>query len=171
MKLSSLRSVIESLNRAGVRYLVAGGMAVVAHGYGRVTFDLDLVIKLERDNILNAFAALDKLGYRPRVPVRAQDFADESVRRQWIRDKGMAVLTLYSEEHSRTPIDIFAEEPFEFDPTYEASVKEEIAPGVPFCFVDIPALIQMKQKTGRDKDRDDVAHLKMILKQMAERGA
>jgi hypothetical protein len=34
--------------------------------------------------------------------------------------------------------------------------------------VDIPTLIAMKEKTGRTKDRDDVEHLKIILRQVAE---
>ena len=51
MKLSTLETVFRSLNEAGVRYLVAGGVAVNIHGYQRVTVDLDLVIQLDGDNM------------------------------------------------------------------------------------------------------------------------
>ena len=44
MKLASYEAVIAALNDAGVRYLVAGGLAVNAHGYLRFTHDLDLVV-------------------------------------------------------------------------------------------------------------------------------
>ena len=62
-----------------------GGMAVVAHGYGRMTADIDLVVQLKRDNILKALEALAALGFHPRAPVKAEQFADEETRKRWIR--------------------------------------------------------------------------------------
>jgi hypothetical protein len=41
-----------SLNEAGVHYIVVGGMAVIAHGYMRATHDVDIVVRLSRNNIL-----------------------------------------------------------------------------------------------------------------------
>ena len=46
MKLESFEAIVRSFQDAGVRYLVAGGLAVNAHGYLRLTIDVDLVIKL-----------------------------------------------------------------------------------------------------------------------------
>jgi hypothetical protein len=48
MKLSSFEAIVGALNEAGVRYLVVGGIAVNAHGYLRVTNDVDIVIRLEQ---------------------------------------------------------------------------------------------------------------------------
>lgn len=62
---------LQALNSAGVRYLVVGGVAVVLHGHLRTTADLDLVVQLERENVLKAVRALAGLGYRPRAPVAA----------------------------------------------------------------------------------------------------
>ena len=39
MKLSAFMAIAHTLQDEGVRYLLAGGLAVVAHGYGRMTFD------------------------------------------------------------------------------------------------------------------------------------
>lgn len=83
---------IQALDKAGVRYLVAGGLAVNAHGYLRFTRDVDLVLQLAPENIVAAFGALEGIAYRPLVPVTAADFADPAKRTAWIRDKGMAVL-------------------------------------------------------------------------------
>ena len=47
MKFSTLEAIFETLDRAGVRYLIAGGVAVNIHGYQRMTADLDLVVQLE----------------------------------------------------------------------------------------------------------------------------
>jgi putative flippase GtrA len=37
------QAVIAALNRAHVRYVIVGGLAVAAHGVVRATHDLDLV--------------------------------------------------------------------------------------------------------------------------------
>lgn len=42
MRLETLEAVFMALNEADVRYLVAGGVAVNAYGYQRMTQDLDL---------------------------------------------------------------------------------------------------------------------------------
>lgn len=46
VKLESFESIVRALNDAGVRYLIAGGLAVNAHGYLRFTKDVDFVIQL-----------------------------------------------------------------------------------------------------------------------------
>jgi hypothetical protein len=67
LKLASFESLAAALEVAGVRYLVAGGLAVGAHGYLRFTKDVDIVVQLIPDNIERAFTALSSLGYRPIV--------------------------------------------------------------------------------------------------------
>jgi hypothetical protein len=111
MKLASFEAVVTALEGAGVRYLVAGGLAVNAHGYLRFTHDVDLVIQLRPDNIIPAFLALASLGYQPRVPVTAEQFADETQRRQWISEKGMLVLNFHSDRHRETPLAVFVSDP------------------------------------------------------------
>jgi hypothetical protein len=76
VKLASFESIVRALNEAGVRYLVAGGLAVNAHGFLRFTKDADFVIQLIPDNIKRTFAALGALGYKPSVPITAEQFSD-----------------------------------------------------------------------------------------------
>jgi len=49
MKLASFEAIVHALNGAEVRFIVVGGIAVIAHGYGRTTRDVDLVIQLKPD--------------------------------------------------------------------------------------------------------------------------
>ena len=64
MKLDSFEAIVRALNDAEMRYLVAGDLAVNAHGYLRFTKDVDFVIQLVPDNIHRAFSALmDPLSY------------------------------------------------------------------------------------------------------------
>ena len=101
MKLASFEAIATALDDAGVRYLVAGGLAVNAHGYLRFTKDVDIVVQLVPDNVLRAFAALQAIGFRPSVPVTAAESADPEIRCGWIRDKGMQVLQFWSEALGR----------------------------------------------------------------------
>jgi len=162
MKFSTLETIFEALDRAGVRYLVAGGVAVNIHGYQRMTADLDLVVQLERDNIVNAMNALNSLGYRPIVPVTEHDFADTKIRRGWVKNKNMQVLSFHADQSPETAVDIFVTEPFDFDKEYNAAVAAEINPELIVKIISIPALIRMKKEAGRPRDLDDVMHLEMI---------
>ncbi|MDX1374728.1 MAG: hypothetical protein R3357_04135 [Burkholderiales bacterium] len=169
MNLAAFEAIAGELNRAGVRYLVAGGLAVNAHGYLRLTQDVDLVVQLDQGNIQSAFAALAGLGYRPLVPVTDQQFADPVQRGRWIRDKGMQVLNFHSERFRTATVDIFVSEPFDFDTEYARALQAEVAPGLPVRFVSIPALIAMKRLADRPRDRDDIEHLEMILEEQRKR--
>jgi len=166
MKMASLEKIFSSLNRAGVRYLVAGGLAVNAHGYQRLTVDLDLVIHLKKPNILAAFEALSALGYHPTVPVTEEEFADPDNRKKWFDEKQMRVLNLFSDEHPETPLDIFVQEPFDFEKAYKSAMRVALFPGLVVSFVSVSALIEMKGNTGRLRDQDDIDHLNMLLEEL-----
>jgi hypothetical protein len=163
VKVSSFQGIARALQDAGVRYLVAGGLAVNVHGYLRFTKDVDLVVQLESDNILRALAALGALGYRPTIPVRAEQFADPAQRETWARDKGMQVFQLWSDQHRETPIDIFVTEPFAFDQEYAQALVKPLHDDLSVPFVTIPTLIRMKQLADRPQDRIDIEHLRARL--------
>ena len=169
MTLASFEAVIRALNHAGVRYLVAGGLAVNAHGYLRFTKDVDVVIHLRPGNIKRAFAALAGLGYKPLAPVTAKQFADRATREGWIRDKGMQVLQLWSDSHRETSIDVFAYEPFPFDEEYTKALIKPLYGSIEVRFVSIPTLIKMKEAAGREQDKVDIEHLRMRLEDDAEK--
>jgi len=162
VKLASLEAIASALRDANVRYLVVGGLAVAAHGYGRATFDVDLVVQLHPDNARRAMAALESLGYKPLVPVSAHEFADPQARQAWIRDKRMIVFQLHSEQHRDTRIDLFVTEPFDFDHEYEHALIGNLAPGLPLRFVRLDTLIRMKEAAGREKDMEDARQLKKL---------
>ncbi len=163
MRLSSLEAIISALNREDARYLVVGGLAVAAHGYGRVTFDLDLVIQMKDQNVQRSMAALESLGYRPVAPVAPREFADPAKRERWIREKNMVVFTLRSEKHQETPIDLLVSEPFDFDLEYDRALIGEIKPGLNARFVCLDTLIRMKEAADRESDREDVRQLRLML--------
>ena len=163
MKLASFEAIVRALNEAGVRYLIAGGLAVNAHGFLRFTKDADFVIQLIPDNVRRVFTALGTLGYKPLAPVTAEQFADPATREGWIRDKNMQVLQLWSDQHRETSIDIFVHEPFPFDEEYAKALIKPLYGTIEVRFVSIPTLITMKEAAGREQDKIDIEHLRMRL--------
>lgn len=162
MKLAAFEAVAKALDREKVRYLVAGGLAVNAHGYIRLTMDIDIVIALDDENIHRAFRALSQLGYRPTVPIDVEDFARPDQREKWREEKGMQVLNLQSDRFLGTSVDIFVYEPFDFSSEYESAMIGELLPDLPVRFVSIPTLIEMKESAARPRDLDDIEHLKRL---------
>lgn len=162
MKLASFEAIVGAFEEAGVRYLVAGGLAVNAHGLLRFTKDVDFVVQLLPENIERAFRALGGLGYRPMVPIAPEQFANATQRERWIREKGMQVLQFWSDAHRETPVDMFVTEPFDFDAEYQSALIKPLGT-IPVRFVTIPTLIRMKEAAGRPQDRMDVEHLRMRL--------
>jgi len=56
------RDMLSALNDAGVEWLIIGGYAVIAHGYPRVTKDIDLWIRPSRENAARVLRALAAFG-------------------------------------------------------------------------------------------------------------
>lgn len=162
VKLTSFEAVVRALNDADVPFIVVGGLAVNAHGYGRFTWDVDLVVRLRPDAIRDAFRALAGLGYHPRVPITAEGFSDPGQRARWITEKGMAVLNFHSDSHRETPVDVFVSEPFDFDEEYAQALVEEVGAGVAVRILRLPALLKLKRQTGRQQDLADVAELVLL---------
>lgn len=168
MNESSIAAVFSALNEAGARYLVAGGLAVVAHGYVRLTLDVDLVIDLAPENLRRGLGALERLGYRPKVPVKLTDFASAPLREEWIRDKGMVVFQLVSDTHRTVPLDIFASMPFDFGAVYECAPRFEVSDGVEIPVVPLSVLVAMKESANRPKDQIDLLYLRKLASDARE---
>ena len=164
MERQSIEPIIRALNAEKVRYLVADGLAVVAHGYVRFTADLDLVLDLDEENVRRAIAALTPLRYRPRAPVELAQFADAAARAAWIREKELTVFSLSSPDHPATEIDLFVEPPLDFEQAYASAARMEIAPNITATFVGLDDLIAMKAKAGRPQDLEDIERLKSLLR-------
>lgn len=159
MRKQSVEEIVRALNDASVRYLIAGGLAVVAHGYLRFTADVDLILDLDEDNTRRAVAALAALGYRPRAPVAIEEFADPKARARWAREKGMTVFCLHSPKHSTTEVDLFVESPLDFDAAYRSAARLEVAADATATFLGYDDLLTLKRAAGRPQDLADIDEL------------
>jgi predicted nucleotidyltransferase len=162
MRLQDVEAILRALNDAEVRYLIVGGLAVIAHGYPRLTVDVDLVVNLERGNVLRAMNTLEQIGYRPLLPVATTDFANEETRKAWQEEQHMIVFQMQHPDAQGTRIDLFVDEPFNFDQEYERAEWLELS-GVRCPVLRIEALIALKEGAGRPKDVGDIGELKKLL--------
>lgn len=159
MEVRSIEAIVKALNDAKVKYLVVGGLAVVAHGYERLTVDVDLVIGLEHENITRGLRSLSSAGWHMIIPVTPEQFADPLQRESWRKEKNLVALKLWSDLHKRTPIDVFVYEPFDFDREFKRAKWENIGGALPAPIVSYEALLAMKKEAGREKDLLDIAAL------------
>jgi hypothetical protein len=161
----SVETILSALNAASVRYLVAGGLAVAAHGYLRTTVDVDLILDLDASNVRKALGVLSSLGYRPRTPVPLEDFADAAKRNRWVAEKGLTVFSLHSSIHAATEIDLFASNPIDFDQAYRLALRVPLTDSIVSSFVGYDDLITMKRIAGRPQDLADIAQLEALRKE------
>jgi hypothetical protein len=156
------KDLFSSLNQASIKYMVAGGIAVNLYGIERATADVDIVLEREKRNLSKFIRVAKKLGLKPKIPVKLEDFIDPEKRKSWRMDKGMMVFSLYDPKNPFFLIDIFTEIPFDFDEVYRQrnriSFENIVIPVVP-----IKKLIAMKEESDRPQDRADVFYLKKIM--------
>ncbi len=159
MELTHLEEIFGALNAARIRYLVVGGLAVVAHGYVRYTNDVDLVVQLDEANVRRAMEVLKGIGYRAKVPVDPVEFANPLTRANWITEKQMVVFQLISERFGREPIDVFVKEPFDVEAELAACEWLEVGSTLKIPVVSRRQLLRMKHEAGRPKDLLDIEYL------------
>ena len=159
MEVRSVEAIVRALNEAQVRYLIVGGLAVNAHGYVRLTRDVDIVLALDPSNATLGLQTLLRIGYHLAVPAKPEEFANAETREDWRRNKNMIVLKLWSDEHRRTPVDIFVYEPFDFESEHRLAIKLEVCTGVLAPVVSLATLLEMKRSAARPQDLIDVDEL------------
>ena len=154
--------IFKELNKLGIDYLVVGGLAVNFHGVPRMTYDIDLMILLQSDNIVRLVTKLTQWGYKSKIPVDPKDLANEVKRNIWIQNKGMKALNFYSEKLPIGEIDLVFDSPIPYDKLKGRAVKVELQ-GDRVPVVSIRDLIELKQRAGRKQDLADIESLKTIL--------
>lgn len=163
-----LMKVFRGLNRSKVRYLVAGGVATVLYGNPRFTKDLDLFVDLDEPNVAKLVQAFKRLGFIPRVPVRAEEFVSRENRRRWIREKGMLAFTFINPRNPFENVDILLFSPVSFEAAYRRK-KWFRSAGVRIPTVGLQDLMRMKMKAGRTQDLQDIEILKAVARELRKR--
>jgi len=141
-----LLRICASLNEAGARYIVIGGMAMVLHGFNRGTEDIDLLVDRAVENIARLREALSILPDNAVKQVKDSDIDEYGV----IRVADEVVVDLMG---SACGIDFNAA---------QADIDWHEMEGVRIPFASAELLLKTKQ-TVREKDEIDRLYLTRIL--------
>jgi len=139
------------LNRRGAKYVVIGGLAIIAAGHARTTADVDLMVAADLENEAKVFSALSTLPDNAVRELQAGELQQYNVIR--VGDEILVDLM-----RSAGGID-YAE-------AAKYIVMRELD-GVPIPFASAQLLWRMKAVTHREKDFGDLAFLRQWF---AERG-
>jgi hypothetical protein len=162
-------SLMRSADECGLRVLVAGGMAVMAHGYARMTKDIDLIPD-QRDppRLVRWLQMLEAAGYRPRVPVPLIAYADQQLRAQWHAEEDMLVFSIRTDDQTMSEVDLFLEAPAPFEQLWRDRLVCDLGDGLSASFVGLPALVRMKRDADRPRDQEDLRQLAAIHGRLPE---
>ncbi|HSL81179.1 MAG TPA: DUF6036 family nucleotidyltransferase [Thermoanaerobaculia bacterium] len=138
--LQRLQGVFASLSSHDVQYLVIGGIAAVLHGVPRATFDLDILIRPDRENAERLLQALLSAG----LATASLTTPDEVLANE---------ITIFQD---RVRIDVQTSTPgLEFDRAWKR--RETMSyEGQPFFVVSKEDLVASKRASGRPVDLEDV---------------
>ncbi len=150
--------LLKAMEEKGIRYVVVGGVAVVLHGFVRATMDLDLVVSLDSANVRKFLDLVNGLGYRAKIPVPLEQFADPAKRQEWIETKGMRVFSLHHSKRVQELVDVFTKEPIPFEGLYARRVRVPVE-DISINIASSQDLKTLKQAAGRVQDLQDIAAL------------
>ena len=148
--------LLAKLVRAEVRFVLVGGGAVVLHGYGRVTGDLDIVIEASVENADRLRTALAGWGEGYGAQLSAEELATEAIGPLRV-----------SEEY---PLDVFTlirsrrlDREFTYGELLADATRVQLSNGVEVWIASIARLVDLKTGTNRGKDLVDIEILNEIL--------
>ncbi|MBI4430252.1 MAG: hypothetical protein HY587_00885 [Candidatus Omnitrophica bacterium] len=152
--------IFRDFQKEKVKYMLVGGIAVNLHGLVRNTSDLDILVKMSDKNLHKIVSILKKHGYRVRQPVDPMGIADAKTRKDWIENKHMKAFNFFLDKEWKE-VDIIIDSPVSYEEAKQKAKYIELG-NLLLPLISVDHLIQMKENTGRDMDRSDIAMLKKM---------
>jgi len=155
-------AILDVLIKHNVKFVIVGGVSAVLQGAPVVTFDLDIVHAREPDNLDRLVAALEELGahYREHTQQVLKPKASH------LASPGHHLLMT-----SGGPLDLLGEvgDRQGFSQLLGQTVEFEIGQGRRVKVLALGALIELKKRLGRDKDKAALAVLQRALEERNKR--
>lgn len=156
-------ALLGALAAGGVDFIVVGGAAATAHGAARLTQDLDVVYRRDKDNIHRLIVALKPFApYLRGAPPGLPFFWDEQTFRRGIN------VTLAT---TLGALDLLGEITGggDYDALNPFCIRLDLF-GVPCLCLGLERLIQVKRAAGWPKDFEAIAELEAVLEEMERNG-
>ena len=143
------RDLLKTLNDYGVKYLIAGGYAVMYHTEPRFTKDIDIWVEPTISNAKKLWKALAEFG-APLEKVTIDDFCNKEL--------------IYQIGVAPTRIDIMMDIPgVEFEKAWQNRIQSKYGE-IPISIMSLDDLIAAKKAAGRDQDLLDLKRLQSVQK-------
>lgn len=158
-----LFDAITRLVRAEVDFVICGGVACILQGSNRNSFDLDISVDMDENNLRKLIRVAKEMKWKPRVPEPIENIIDPRKREQWINEKNARFYTLNSAD-GVLQIDIFLNYQIGFEELKKEADVFEID-GFRFKVSSIGHLIKAKEliEEKRRQDSYDIDMLREIL--------
>lgn len=152
--------LLRFLHERGVEHIVIGGFAVNAHGFIRVTKDLDTVPASDAQNLSRLAAALKELDA---VILETEDFEDEELPADPTQVEDLAQGGNFCLQTRLGRLDVMQWiGGVESEDLYSALAAEAVSgevEGVPVRVCGLDHLLAMKRFAGRPQDLEDMRRL------------
>jgi len=158
MKIAEL---LRSLSDDQVQYVLVGGLAVQLHGFLRSTFDIDLVLAMNDENLSRFIDVAKRHGLVPVIPVPIDALRDSSQIEKWHREKGMLAFALREPQAGGSVVDVLLRPEVSFKKLMANAVAGNLFTNKVWI-AGIDDLLVMKRIANRPKDQLDVAALEKI---------
>ncbi len=155
--------ILEGLYKSDIKYLIVGGLSVNLYGIPRVTQDIDIVIAMNKENILKLTSLLIESGYVPRLHVSPDDLANPDKVKNWIENKNLKAFSFYHKKDNYKVIDIVLVHPLDFEMSFKNKTVKK-AKDIDIYLASIDDIIKMKDSSGRAQDLSDIEMLNKIRK-------
>ncbi len=152
--------VLREFQKQKVKYVLVGGIAFNLLGGNRNTLDMDILVEMTNENLLKVVNIMKKAGYHVKQPVDPVKIADKKTREDWIKNKNMKAFNFYKGERTYEEVDIVIDSPVDFKEAAKDALIAKVS-GLALTVISPKNFIKMKKISGRDKDLNDIAELKL----------
>lgn len=150
IQLNEFENLLVKLAKDGVRFIMVGGLAVIANGYDRFTSDVDLLLDPAPANLRKTIDSLSAFG---------QGYARELKTDDFVFQEGCIRI---GEEF---PIDLFVQMKGLQYQDLIGDVRQTVIEGQTIPYLSPKQLVFLKESSYRDKDRLDVQAMRAILRE------
>jgi len=163
MQNDQLFDLLSALSSNKIDYVICGGIACVLQGVERATYDLDISVLMEQENLEKILKVMKQFKLVPRIPEPAESLLDPQKRKNWIEQKGALVFTFISKE-GPLQIDIFLKYPVSFENLKEHADQINIE-NIKLNVSSKQDLVYAKKQIEplREKDQLDINALEKLI--------
>ena len=157
----NIANFLQGLDEAKIRYVLVGGFAVQLHGFQRATYDIDLVLAMDENNLSHFIDLAQRFSLVPVMPVSLDALKDSAQVDQWHREKGMLAFALHENIAGGLVVDVLIKPAVSFTELSQRASKVSLL-GLMVPIASVDDLIAMKRVAARPKDQIDLIALDKI---------